>query len=129
MEIDQANDIGAGLEAMLGLRCTLPEARLAPNAALWVGDVDSLRGQYGDPRPCGDPDDLFEVYTRVDPGASDWWQEPGLLSVLEGLPGGGILLFEGQLTVIFSDLDADSVRAAAGIPGLIRRGVARVTVH
>lgn len=129
MEIDHTNNVAMGLDGMLGMRCRLPEAEAAPNAAVWVGRIDALHTQYGRPRPAGDGTGLFEVYTRVEPSASDWWQEPELYEVLSSLPGAGVLLYEGNLTVVFSDLDAESVRTAMAIPGLIRRGVSRVTLH
>lgn len=129
IEIDHANHIARGMEAMLGMRCNLVEAEHAPNAALWIGEVEALRRQFGRPRPSGDRHGIFEVYTRVEPSASDWWQEPELHEALVALPGGGLLLVEGKLTVVFSNLDAESVRAAMAIPGHIRRGVQRVTIH
>lgn len=129
VEIDHQNDVAYGLESLLGMRCAVPGAALAPNAAIWIGDVATLHGQFGRPRPVGDSDLIFDVYTRADPSASDWWQEPELHETLRSLPGAGILLFEGQLTVIFADLDAESVRTAMRIPSLIRQGVERVTIH
>jgi hypothetical protein len=129
VEIDHTNHVAPGLEGMLGMRCQLPEAEMAPNAAVWVGDVEALRDRYGRPRPAGDGAGLFEVYTRVEPSASDWWQEPELHEALAGLPGAGVLLDEGHLTVVFSDLDAESIRTALRVPALIRRGVRRVTLH
>ncbi|HJL15639.1 MAG TPA: hypothetical protein RMH99_08290 [Sandaracinaceae bacterium LLY-WYZ-13_1] len=129
IEIDHTNLVAPGLEGLLGMRCQLPEAEKAPNGAVWVGHVDGLHTQFGRPRPLGDGAGLFEVYTRVEPGASDWWQEAELREVLEGLPGAGVALYEGQLTVVFTDLDAESVRTAMRVPGLIRRGVRRVTLH
>ena len=128
-EIDHTNDIAFGIDGQLGLRCRLTEAHGAPDGAIWVGEVPALHTQYGRPRPMGDPDGLFEVYTRAEPSASDWWQEPELLETLRALPGGGVLLYEAQLTVVFRDLDAESVRAAMHVPTLIRRGVQRVTLH
>lgn len=129
IEIDQHNNVAYGLEGLLGLRCALPEAMRAPNAAIWIGEVATLHSQFGRPRAVGDADALFDVYTRADHSASDWWQEPELLEALRSLPGSGILLYEGQLTVVFSDLDAHSVQTAMSMPGLIRRGVDRVTIH
>ena len=129
IEIDHANNVAMGLDGVLGMRCRLPEAEMAPNAAVWIGRVDALHTQYGRPRPAGDGEGLFDVYTRVDPSASDWWQEPELHETLASLPGAGVLLYEGNLTVVFSDLDAESVRTAMRVPGLIRRGVSRVTLH
>lgn len=129
IEIDQHNDIAFGLDALLGMRCSVPEAARAPNAAIWVGDVNALHSQFGRPRAVGDADALFDVYTRAAPSASDWWQEPELLDALRALPGSGLLLYDGQLTVLFSDLDAHSVQTAMSVPGLIRRGVDRVTIH
>lgn len=129
VEIDHTNNVARGFEGLLGMRCQLPEAEVAPNAAVWVGQIDALRTQYGRPRPAGDGAGLFEVYTRVEPSASDWWQEPELHETLASLPGAGVLLYEGNLTVVFSDLDAESVRTAMRVPGLIRRGVSRVTLH
>ena len=129
IEIDHTNQVAMGLDGMLGMRCRLPEAEMAPNAAVWIGRVDALHTQYGRPRSALDGTGLFEVYTRVDPSASDWWQEPELYEALSSLPGAGVLLDEGHLTVVFSDLDAESVRTAMTIPGLIRRGVSRVTIH
>jgi len=128
-EIDHANHIARGMEATLGMRGRLPEAEHAPNAALWVGEIDALRHQFGRPRPSGDAHGLFEVYTRVEPSASDWWQEPELHEALVSLPGAGVLLVDGQLTVVFANLDPESVRQALTIPPLIRRGVQRVTLH
>lgn len=129
IEIDHTNNVALGLDGLLGMRCRLPEAESAPNAAVWVGRIDALHTQYGRPRPAGDGAGLFEIYTRVEPSASDWWQEPELYEVLSSLPGAGVLLYEGNLTVVFSDLDAESIRTAMTIPGLIRRGVDRVTIH
>ena len=129
VEIDHANDIAPGLERMLALRCQLPEALMAPNGAIWIGEIPALHTQFGRPRPIGDPDGLFELYTRTEASASDWWQEPELFDALLSLPGSGVVLYEGQLTVVFSDLDAESVRTAMQIPSLIRRGVSRVTLH
>lgn len=127
--IDRENHISRGLDGMLGLRCMLTDADDAPNAALWIGDIEALRTQYGRPRPAGDGHGLFEVYTRVEPSASDWWQEPRLHEALTQLEGAGLVLYEGQLTVLFARLDAESVRAAIHIPGLVRQGVHRVTLH
>jgi hypothetical protein len=129
VEIDFDNHVGRGLDGLLGLRCHLPEAAIAPNAVLWVGDIDALRVQYGRPRPAGDGDGLFEVYTRAAPSASDWWQDPVLHDALASLPGAGLVLYEGQLTVLFDRLDADSVRTALRIPALVQEGVRRVTIH
>lgn len=129
VEIDHGNHIARGMEASLGMRCPIPEAEHAPNAALWIGEIEALRRQFGRPRPAGDAHGLFEVYTRVEPSASDWWQEPELHEALVSLPGAGVLLVEGQLTVVFSNLDAESVQIALTLPGLIRRGVQRVTIH
>ncbi len=129
VEIDFENHVGRGLDGLLGLRCRVPDAGFAPNAALWIGDVDPLRTQFGRPRPAGDGAGLFEVYTRVEPSASDWWQDPSLHDALSGLPGAGVVLYEGQLTVFFARLDADSVRTALQVPGLVQEGVRRVTLH
>lgn len=129
VEIDCDNLVGRGLGGMLGLRCRVPDAGAAPNAALWIGDVDALRTQFGRPRPAGDGAGLFDVYTRVEPSASDWWQDPALHDALAGLPGAGVVLYEGQLTVLFARLDADSVRTALAIPALVQEGVRRVTLH
>ncbi len=129
VEIDCENHVSRGLDGLLGLRCRLPDAISAPNAALWVGDIDALRTQYGRPRPAGDGDGLFDVYTRVEPSASDWWQEPALHEAMASLPGAGLVLYEGQLTVLFARLDADSVRTALRIPALVQEGVRRVTLH
>jgi hypothetical protein len=129
VQIDFDNHVGRGLDGLLGLRCRIPEAAMAPNAVLWIGDIDALRVQYGRPRPAGDGDGLFEVYTRVAPSASDWWQDPLLHDALSSLPGAGLVLYEGQLTVLFDRLDAESVRTALRIPGLIQDGVGRVTLH
>lgn len=129
IEIDQHNNVAYGLDHMLGLRCSVPEAMRAPNAAIWIGEVATLHSQFGRPRAVGDADALFDVYTRADPSASDWWQEPELLEALRSLPGSGLMLYEGQLTVLFSDLDAHSVQTAMSMPGMIRRGVDRVTIH
>lgn len=129
VEIDCDNHISRGLDGLLGLRCRVPDAVAAPNAALWIGDIDALRTQYGRPRPAGDGDGLFEVYTRVEPSASDWWQDPALHDALASLPGAGLVLYEGQLTVLFARLDADSVRTALQIPMLVQHGVRRVTLH
>lgn len=129
VEIDRDNHVSQGLDRLLGLRCRIPDAAFAPNAALWIGDVEALRMQYGRPRPSGDRHGLFEVYTRVEPSASDWWQDRALHEALSGLPGAGVLLDEGQLTVVFERLDAESVRTALAIPALIQEGVRRVTLH
>ncbi len=129
VEIDCENHVGRGLDALLGLRCRVPDARFAPNAALWIGDVDALRTQFGRPRPSGDANGLFDVYTRVEPSASDWWQEPTLHDALASLPGSGLVLDEGRLTVFFARLDAESVRVALRIPSLVQVGVHRVTLH
>ncbi len=117
VEIDCDNHVSQGLDGLLGLRCRIPDAAFAPNAALWIGDIDALR--HG----------LFEVYTRVEPSASDWWQDRALHDALSGLPGAGVVLDEGQLTVLFERLDAESVRTALAIPALIQEGVRRVTLH
>lgn len=129
VEIDCDNHISRGLDGLLGLRCRVPDAVAAPNAALWIGDIDALRTQYGRPRPAGDGEGLFEVYTRVEPSASDWWQDPALHDALASLPGAGLVLYEGQLTVLFARLDAESVRTALQIPMLVEQGVRRVTLH
>lgn len=129
VEIDFDNHVSRGLDGLLGLRCFVPEAIAAPNAVLWVGDIDALRVQYGRPRPAGDGDGLFEVYTRAEPSASDWWQDPMLHDALSSLPGAGLVLYEGQLTVLFDRLDADSVRTALRVPSLVQQGVNRVTIH
>lgn len=129
IEIDCENHVSRGLDGLLGLRCRLPDAISAPNAALWIGDIDALRTQYGRPRPAGDGEGLFDVYTRVEPSASDWWQEGSLHEAMASLPGAGLVLYEGQLTVLFSRLDADSVRTAMRIPSLVQEGVRRVTLH
>jgi len=129
VEIDANNAIGALREAFLGLRCHLPSASDAPNAAVWVGEVPALHTEFGRPRPLGDPDGLFEVHTRAEPSGSDWWAEPGLQEALLSLPGAGVLLVDGQLTVVFAELDAHSVRVALSIPEMIQRGVSRVTIH
>lgn len=129
IEIDHTNHIAPGFEGLLGMRCRLPEAEGAPNAAVWIGHVDALQAQFGRPRPAGDDVGLFEIYTRVEPSASDWWQEPELYDTLASLPGAGLLLYEGGLTVLFADLDAESIRTALQVPSLIRRGVRRVTLH
>lgn len=129
VEIDCENHVSPGLDGLLGLRCDVPDAFAAPNAVLWVGDLDALRTQFGRPRPAGDGDGLFEVYTRADPSASDWWHDPSLHDALASLPGAGLVLFEGQLTVLFDRLDAESLRTAMRIPALVREGVRRVTIH
>ncbi|MCZ7684909.1 MAG: hypothetical protein M5U28_41515 [Sandaracinaceae bacterium] len=129
VEIDCDNHVSRGLDGLLGLRCRVPDAGVAPDAALWIGDVDALRTQFGRPRPAGDGAGIFDVYTRVEPSASDWWQDPALHDALAGLPGAGVVLCEGQLTVLFARLDADSVRTALQIPGLVQEGVRRVTLH
>lgn len=129
VEIDCDNDVTRGLNGLLGLRCRIPDAAFAPNAALWIGDVDALRIQFGRPRPAGDGHGLFEVYTRVEPSASDWWQDVALHETLTALPGAGVVLYDGQLTVLFERLDAESVRTALQVPALIREGVRRVTLH
>ena len=64
-----------------------------------------------------------------EPTASEWWQDKELYEVLATLPGAGVVLEDGQLTVVFVDLDADSIRTALGVPSLIRRGVRQVTLH
>ncbi|MEC7521207.1 MAG: hypothetical protein VYE22_15120 [Myxococcota bacterium] len=129
VEVDYDNHLGQGLEAMLGMRCRIPEAETSPPTAVWVGSVDVLHTHYGRPRPAGDVDGLFEVYTRREPTASEWWQDKELYEVLASLPGAGVILEEGQLTVVFADLDAESVRTALTVPTLIRRGVRQVTLH
>lgn len=129
IEIDAHNYIGNGREPHLGLRCTLPSAERAPNAAVWIGEVAALHTEFGRPRPLGDPDGFFEVHTRAEPTGSDWWQEPGLQDALLSLPGAGVLLVDGTLTVVFSELNVWSVQAALQIPGVIQRGVSRVTIH
>lgn len=129
VEIDANNAIGALREAFLGLRCHLPSASHAPNAAVWVGEVPALHTEFGRPRPLGDPDGLFEVHTRAEASGSDWWAEPGLQEALLSLPGAGVLLVDGHLTVVFAELDAHSVRVALSIPEMIQRGVNRVTIH
>ena len=129
VEIDCDNHVSRGLDGLLGLRCRIPDAMIAPNAALWVGDIDALRTQYGRPRPAGDGHGLFDVYTRSEPSASDWWQDGALHDALCSLPGAGVVLYEGQLTVLFERLDAESVRTALQIPALIQEGVRRVTLH
>ncbi|MCB9594187.1 MAG: hypothetical protein H6719_15755 [Sandaracinaceae bacterium] len=129
VEIDANNQVGTNRELLLGLRCYLPTAFHAPNAAVWIGEVPALHTEFGRPRPLGDPDGLFEVHTRAAPTLSDWWTEPGLQDALLSLHGAGILLVEGQLTVVFAELDADSVRTALSIPEMILRGVSRVTLH
>lgn len=129
VEIDANNRVGAGREALLGLRCYLPAAFHAPDAAVWIGEVPALHTEFGRPRPLGDPDGLFEVHTRVEPSGSDWWTEPDLQDALLSLQGAGILLVEGKLTVVFAELDAHSVRTVLSIPEMIQRGVSRVTLH
>ncbi|MEZ4336134.1 MAG: hypothetical protein R3B82_05855 [Sandaracinaceae bacterium] len=129
IEIDANNQIGTLPEVHLGLRCYLPSATGAPNAAVWIGEVASLHTEFGRPRPLGDPDGLFEVHTRTEPTASDWWAEPDLQEALLSLPGAGILLVDGQLTIVFAELDAHSVRVVLSIPEMIQRGVSRVTIH
>jgi hypothetical protein len=129
IEIDCENAVSRGLDGMLGLRCRIPNGEAAPSAALWIGDVDALRTQYGRPRPSGDSAGLFDVYTRVEPSASDWWQDPALHEALTLLPGAGLVLDEGSLTVLFTKLDSDSVRTAMRIPGLVHQGAQRVTLH
>lgn len=129
VEIDHDNHPAQGFEAMLGMRCKIPEASRAPNGALWIGGVPALHTQYGRPRAVGDADGLYEIHTRAEPSASDWWAEPELHAVLTELPGAGVILYEGQLTVIFSDFDAESVRTAMRVPSVIRQGVRRVTLH
>lgn len=129
IEIDCENTVSRGLDGMLGLRCRVPGADAVPSAALWIGDVDALRTQFGRPRPSGDSAGLFDVYTRVEPSASDWWQDPALHDALSALPGAGLVLDEGQLTVLFAKLDADSVRTAMRLPGLVSQGAQRVTIH
>ncbi len=129
IDIDCENRVSYGLDGLLGLRCRIPDTEHAPSAALWIGDIDALRMQYGRPRPVGDGAGLFELYTRVEPSASDWWQEPALHDTLSALPGAGLLFHEGQLTVLFERLEADSVRTALRIPALVREGVRRVTLH
>ena len=129
VEIDYENYIAFGLEALLGMRCAVPEAALEPDVALWVGEVPALHTRFGRPRPLGDSDHIFDVYTRTEPSASDWWQEKDLHRELAALRGAGVLMSEGQLTVLFDHVDVDSVRTALAIPALIRRGVQRVTIH
>jgi len=129
VEIDAHNRIGTLNEMHLGLRCHLPSAEHAPNAAVWIGESPSLHTEFGRPRPLGDPDGLFEVHTRAEPTASDWWSEPELREALLSLPGAGLLLVDGNLTVVFAELDAESVRTALAIPEVIVRGVRRVTLH
>jgi hypothetical protein len=129
VEIDYENYVSQTLNGMLGLRCRIPEAESAPSAAIWIGDVDALRTQYGRPRPAGDSAGLFDVYTRVEPSASDWWQDPALHEALASLAGAGLLLDEGKLTVIFERLDAHSIRIAMRVPALVREGASRVTLH
>lgn len=129
VDIDCDNHISRDLDGLLGLRCRIPDAAFAPNAALWIGDVEGLRTQFGRPRPSGDRHGLFEVYTRIEPSASDWWQDAALHDALCALPGAGVVLYEGQLTVLFERLDPESVRTALQIPALIQEGVRRVTLH
>ncbi|HHH27818.1 MAG TPA: hypothetical protein ENK57_05655 [Polyangiaceae bacterium] len=129
VEIDAQNRVGTSREPMLGMRCYLDSALHAPNAAVWVGEVAALHTEFGRPRPLGDPDGLFEVHTRAEPTTSDWWAEPGLQEALLSLPGAGLLLVDGALTVVFLELDVLSVRTALSIPALIQRGVSRVTLH
>lgn len=129
VEIDAHNRIGTTSEMHLGLRCHLPSAAHAPNAAVWIGESPALHTEFGRPRPLGDPDGLFEVHTRAEPTASDWWAEPALREALLSLPGAGLLLVDGNLTVVFAELDAESVRTALAIPEVIVRGVRRVTLH
>lgn len=129
IEIDAHNYIGSAREPMLGMRCHIGGAEHAPNAAVWIGEIPALHTEFGRPRPLGDPDGLFEVHTRVESTGSDWWNEPGLQETLLSLPGAGVLLVDGALTVIFSELQAWCVRSAMEIPPLIQRGVCRVTIH
>ena len=129
VEIDANNQIGSAREAFLGMRCYIDAALHAPNAAVWIGEVAALHTEFGRPRPLGDPDGLFEVHTRAEPTTSDWWHEPDLLEALLSLPGAGLLLVDGALTVVFQELDTESVRTALSIPAVIRRGVRRVTLH
>jgi len=129
VEIDAHNRIGTANEMHLGLRCHLATAEQAPNAAVWIGESPALHTEFGRPRPLGDPDGLFEVHTRAEPTASDWWAEPDLREALLSLPGAGVLLVDGDLTVVFAELDAESVRTALTIPEVIVRGVRRVTLH
>jgi hypothetical protein len=114
---------------MLGLRCRITGGESVPSAALWIGDVDSLRTQFGRPRPSGDGAGLFDVYTRVEASASDWWADAALHEALTLLPGAGLVLDEGQLTIVFAKLDAESVRTAMRIPALVHQGAQRVTIH
>jgi len=129
VEIDAQNQISATQLPFLGLRCYLDAALHAPNAAVWIGEVAALHTEFGRPRPLGDPDGLFEVHTRAEPTTSDWWMEPELQEALLSLTGAGLLLVDGALTVVFSELDVYSVRTALSIPALIQRGVRRVTLH
>ncbi|MBX3273395.1 MAG: hypothetical protein KF729_24240 [Sandaracinaceae bacterium] len=129
VEIDGNNVVGTLREPRLGLRCYLPAAAEAPNAAVWLGAVPALHTEFGRPSPLGDPDGLFEVHTRAESSGSDWWSEPDLQEALLSLAGAGVLLVDGHLTVVFSELDAHSVRVALSIPETIERGVSRVTLH
>ena len=129
VEIDGNNVVGALREPRLGLRCYLASAAEAPNAAVWLGEVPALHTEFGRPSPLGDPDGLFEVHTRAESSGSDWWSEPDLQEALLSLPGAGLLLVDGHLTVVFAELDAHSVRVALSIPETIERGVSRVTLH
>ena len=129
IEIDAHNYVAGSREPMLGMRCRIGGAEHAPNAAVWIGEIPALHTEFGRPRPLGDPDRLFEVYTRAEPTASDWWNEPGLQETLLSLPGAGVLLVDGSLTVFFSELHALCVRSAMEIPPLVQRGVCRVTIH
>ncbi len=129
VEIDAQNQVGTAREPYLGLRCYLDSALRAPNAAVWIGEVAALHTEFGRPRPLGDPDGLFEVHTRAEPTTSDWWMEPELQEALLSLHGAGLLLVDGQLTVIFEELSVESVRVALSIPSVIQRGVRRVTLH
>ncbi|MGE0791702.1 MAG: hypothetical protein AB7S26_38865 [Sandaracinaceae bacterium] len=129
VEVDLRNPVGIGARPQLGMRARLPEAEHVPSAALFMGEIEELRRQFGRPRPSGDPHGLFEVYTRVEPSASDWWQDPDLHEALTALPGGGAILVDGQLTVVFANLDADSIRQALTVPALIQKSVQRVTLH
>lgn len=129
VEIDGSNFAGGTFVPRLGMRCHLEGAAHAPNAAVWIGESPALHTEFGRPRPLGDPDGIFDVHSRTEPSPSDWWQEPGLHEALACLPGAGLLLVDGELLVVFDELDAEFVRVALQIPTLIERGVERVTVH
>lgn len=130
IEVDQRNHVGAGTR-MLGLRFSLPELESSADVAIWSGPAPEVfTSTYGRPSLLGTGDAaLFDVYARLESGRPLWWRNPRLTRTLVSLPGAGLWKHEARVTVFFARLDAESIRTALQVPGILVDAFTRPTIH